>query len=76
MFNLSEKGNSIEGAEKEVFSIDVESWLNKTKIIILELHEQSNPGCTDVVLTAIKKQGFELLIEKGENLVYINKALI
>jgi FkbM family methyltransferase len=66
----------IEGAEKEVFSNGVENWLNKTKIIIIELHEQSKPGCTNVVLTAIKQYGFELLIEKGENLVYINKALI
>lgn len=66
----------IEGAEKEVFSENIDHWIKKTKLIIIELHEESKSGCTDAVLNAMKKYRFELLIEKGENLVYINRDLV
>lgn len=61
----------IEGAEKEVFSHDIKDWLPRTKVIIIELHDDTTPGCTEVVLNAMKEYNFNLLIERGENLVYI-----
>lgn len=64
----------IEGAEKELFSKNLDTWINRVKIIIIELHEESHPGCTDIFMHAINKFGFELLTVKGENLVYINRA--
>lgn len=66
----------IEGAEKELFSENVENWIDKVKVIILELHENIRPGCTDVVLSSLQKHHFELIIERGENLVYVNRSLI
>jgi len=66
----------IEGAEKELFNENYDAWLSKTKIIIIELHERSRVGCEESFINAIKKYDFDLLFEKGENLVYINKSLI
>lgn len=66
----------IEGAEKELFHENYDSWLKKTKIIIIELHERNRVGCEESFKNTIKKYNFDLLFEKGENLVYINKELV
>jgi FkbM family methyltransferase len=65
----------IEGAEKEVFSGERE-WLAKTKIVILELHEETRSGCEAAVFNAMNEFNFSLLIERGENIVYVNNNLI
>lgn len=38
----------IEGAEKELFSSNYEKWLEKTNVIIIELHDRFRDGCRDV----------------------------
>ena len=63
----------IEGAEYEVFSNNYESWLPKTKILIIELHDRFREGCTDVLTKALSNYQFEKF-EKGENVFYVNKA--
>jgi FkbM family methyltransferase len=65
----------IEGAEKEVFSKNIETWINKVKFLIIELHEDTKPGCTDTVLNIMNQYGYKLFLEKGENLVYLNVNL-
>jgi hypothetical protein len=37
----------IEGAEKELFSVNYERWLEKTNVIIIELHDRFRDGCTE-----------------------------
>ena len=66
----------IEGAEKEVFSDNIDGWLKKTKLVIIELHEESKPGCINAVETAMRKYNFQLFLEKGENLIYLNSIYI
>jgi len=66
----------IEGAENRLFSANYDSWLKNVKIIIIELHEQISPGCTDVFLKVLDRYNFELFLEKGENFVYVNQNLI
>ena len=65
----------IEGSEKEVFETNFETWLPKTKILIIELHDAMKPGCSKSVFNAISKYDFSFSI-KGENIVFTNNALI
>lgn len=61
----------IEGAEKEVFSTNYETWLPYTKILIIETHDRFKQGCTESLMNALSKYDFSKL-EKGENLFFIN----
>ncbi len=60
----------IEGSEKEVFSGDTE-WLNRTRCLIIELHDRMKPGCSQAVFHALLKHDF-LMSVRGENLVFVN----
>jgi len=42
----------IEGAEKELFSADT-SWLNRTEVIFIELHERKKTGCVKAFYDAV-----------------------
>lgn len=63
----------IEGSEKEVFDADVEDWLPKTKVLIIELHDKMKKGCSRAVFNAINKYDFSFDI-KGENIIFTNNA--
>lgn len=43
----------IEGAEKEIFSAPAE-WLSKVRLLIIELHDNYNPGATKAFFKAIE----------------------
>jgi FkbM family methyltransferase len=45
----------IEGAEREVFSANDLSWLQKVKLLIIELHDRYKKDCTKTVFTALDK---------------------
>jgi len=60
----------IEGAEKELFSKDYEPWLDKVKVIFIELHEEMKEGCNKAFWSAIKKYNFKKM-KKGENIIII-----
>ena len=62
----------IEGAEKEVFSINYQKWLNKVRILIIELHGRMKKGCESTFYSAIKKYDFNIYF-KGENIILIRK---
>lgn len=62
----------IEGAEKELFEDpDVDSWLQKTKVLIIEIHDRMKPGCSYAFFNAIYKYKWHLHIN-GENIILIN----
>ena len=63
----------IEGSEKEVFESNVETWLPKTRVLIIELHDRMKPGCSRAVFNAIGKYDFSFDM-KGENLIFTNNA--
>jgi FkbM family methyltransferase len=48
----------VEGAEIEIFDTDYESWLEKTKIIIIELHDWFRKGCSEKFYSAINRYDF------------------
>ncbi|MCF7800314.1 FkbM family methyltransferase [Candidatus Babeliales bacterium] len=62
----------IEGAEKELFSKNYNSWLNKINIIIIELHDRFKEGCSEALYSAIKKYNFHK-IQQGEKVILIKK---
>jgi FkbM family methyltransferase len=60
----------IEGAEKEVFR-DATKWIDKVGILIVELHEHLNSGCSRSFYNATNN--FELEWRQGEN-VYLART--
>lgn len=59
----------IEGAEKELFEKNYESWLPKTRCLIIELHDGMKPGCSKSFFAAISKYNFSYR-HRGENLIF------
>ncbi|HEX5153352.1 MAG TPA: FkbM family methyltransferase [Parafilimonas sp.] len=49
----------IEGAEKEVFSTNDLSWLRKTRLLIIELHDRYKEGCTKTVFKALDQFNYD-----------------
>ncbi len=62
----------IEGSEVNVFASGYESWLPHVKLLIVELHEKMQPGCTEVFEKAVSRYPFRKTIS-GENLIYVNE---
>lgn len=52
----------IEGSEYYVFDDSANSWLEKTKIIIIEMHDRKVPWCTLSVMSKMKELGFKYRI--------------
>lgn len=65
----------VEGSEKEIFSTFYESWLPKTRVLIVELHDRMKNGCSKAVFSAVSKYNFSFQIA-GENLVFTNQSEI
>ena len=64
----------IETSEKEVFLKNYEDWLPKVRMIIIELHDWLEPGCSSVFFEAINKMFVHYSTSvKGENTIIENK---
>ena len=57
----------IEGSEKEVFDASV-NWIDKTGIIMVELHDELKIGCKGSVYFAAKD--FKITWRKGETIFF------
>jgi hypothetical protein len=67
----------IEGAEKEVFEKNYESWLPKVKILFIETHDRMKPNCSYTVMNTLNKFNFILYTTtEGGTLVYYNMDYI
>ena len=63
----------IEGAEKEVFSApDVDDWLSKVKVLVIELHDRMKKGCSRAVFTAMSKYDWHFTL-RGPNLIFMRE---
>jgi hypothetical protein len=60
----------IEGSEMEVFSQGYESWLPKTKAIMIEIHDWIRKGSSRSVFSALLQYDFSVY-HMGETLVCI-----
>jgi FkbM family methyltransferase len=64
----------IEGAEKEVFRSGFDSWLPKTRLLIVELHDRMVPGCSKSLFEAVSKYEFDCET-RWENLIFFNRSI-
>jgi hypothetical protein len=60
----------IEGSEKEVFG-DTSAWIEKVDSIIIELHEQLQPGSSQIFYSGTP--GFNTEWRQGEN-IFLTKG--
>ena len=51
---------NIEGAEKELFEKNYDTWLSKTKLISIELHDRMKEGCSKSFFKAMINYNFAL----------------
>lgn len=65
----------VEGAEREIFLSSDCSWLRRTKILIVELHDRLVPGCSEALEKALSAYSFRRTV-KGENIILINNDLV
>jgi FkbM family methyltransferase len=63
----------VEGAEREIFSGDC-GWLERVKLIVIELHDRMKPGCSEAVFSAASRYGFVQLGKRGENVLLGKKS--
>lgn len=60
----------VEGTEKELFEGNYHNWIEKVKVLIIELHDRFKPGCSIAFYNAIEQTQFRQF-SKGENIVYV-----
>lgn len=65
----------IEGSEREIFSMNFDYWLPRTRLLLVEVHDYINPEASKAVFRAILKYNFSLEI-MGEYLVFRNNELL
>jgi hypothetical protein len=56
----------IEGAESELFRSNYESWLSKTRAIVVEIHNHFNPMCSSTLEKALSQFGFKEIRFDGD----------
>jgi FkbM family methyltransferase len=57
----------IEGAEREVFNGSAH-WINKVEMIMVELHDETQPGCSEAFYKATENYQSEIVM-KGETIL-------
>lgn len=60
----------IEGAEKEIFEANCEVWLDRVRVVIIELHDRHNPGCSASFYNAMSRYRYEQVLS-GDNMCLI-----
>ena len=66
----------IEGSEKEVFEAsDVDDWLSKVKVLVIELHDRYKRGCSRALFRATLQYDF-FCTQRGENLIFVREELL
>jgi FkbM family methyltransferase len=67
----------IEKSEKQLFSSNYEMWLPKVKLIVIELHDWLEIGCSKSFFEAINKSFSNYKLSfRGENVVVLNMDLM
>lgn len=63
----------IEGSELQLFESNYDSWLSKTKVIIIELHDKMRAGSSKSFFKALSNYDYSLAMS-GENIVIFIKS--
>ncbi len=62
----------IEGAEKSIFSCDVEGWLPHVRVLCVELHDRLIDGCTQAVYAQLLKRNFQRYTNGEVDVICLN----
>lgn len=62
----------IEGAEKELFSENFGTWIDKVEFFLIELHDRKKAGCTKAFFQAISRLDYAYTYTGGECLLIKN----
>ena len=62
----------IEGAEKELFEANYETWLDHIGLIVVELHDRLRKGCSETFFRAVRPYGF-VEFPRGEHVVLVRE---
>ena len=65
----------IEGSERELFSNNYNSWIDKVNTIIIEFHEDIKKGCVDALYSTIDLTEWREY-KKGEKVILVRKTQI
>jgi len=57
----------IEGAERELFQHE-DGWMERVRVLILELHEEASPGCEAALESALARASYRRT-QKGEKII-------
>lgn len=64
----------VEGSERELFKNNVDEWLPRVKILMIETHDRMIENCSFDVMTVLNQYGFQLFTTTlGGTLVYYGK---
>ena len=63
----------IESAEKELFLSGTEPWLGKVRVLVIELHDQLESGCSMAFYRAVSLYDFDQFIN-GENIFLLRTS--
>ncbi len=66
----------IEGAEKQLFENNYQSWIPKVKVIMIETHDRMLLNCSLTVIRALSEFNFILYTTTEGTLVFYNKSLL
>ena len=58
----------VEGSERYIFDRNVDIWLPKVNVIVIEFHDRYIPGCSKAFFKALEKYDFAIT-RKGESIV-------
>ncbi|QDT55831.1 Methyltransferase domain protein [Caulifigura coniformis] len=66
----------IEGAEKEIFEDEgCLHWLERTRVLVIELHDWFRPGCGDAFLRTMSRMGDLSVSVAHENVIVVNNRV-
>jgi len=74
-FTLDVLKLDVEGAEREIFSASCDDWLPRTNVLMVELHDRFQPGCSDAFFSAVRAQEFHHA-QRGQTQIFIRKRLV
>jgi FkbM family methyltransferase len=66
---------NVEGSEKEIFSLNYESWISKTKAMLIELHDGKNAGCSKAVFSTVGKYDFAVAETAPFGVLFVKEGI-
>ncbi len=66
----------VEGTEGVLFRENYKSWLNKTNVLIIELHDKYFKGCRTIFDKAISQFPFKIIKDHKEHVILIRDPLL